>query len=163
MLLGTRHGRKSSRKGEKFVARAGSHSSGLARFSTNAVFTFRELQMPEEPPLLRPLLGPGQQGFGCCCWAPRARLPKFGGDSSSVSGGGQVLLRTLTVGSSRSSGFVGGVHHYRDGTPIASPDTTNSTRRFSWRPTATSFDATGDALPKPLAVTEAVDTPCCTI
>jgi hypothetical protein len=49
--------------------------------------------------------------------------------------------------------------YYSGRTPIASPDTTNSTRRFSCRPDARSFDATGDVLPKPFDVTEADATP----
>ena len=48
------------------------------------------------------------------------------------------------------------------GLPIASPDTTSSTLRFCCRPAALSFVATAKLLPKPLAVTELVATPCCT-
>jgi hypothetical protein len=47
---------------------------------------------------------------------------------------------------------------YSGRTPIASPDTTNSTRRFSCLPDAISLQATGDALPKPFTLTEAVAT-----
>jgi hypothetical protein len=46
--------------------------------------------------------------------------------------------------------------------PIASPDTRSSTRRFCCRPEALSFEATARLLPKPLAVTAAVATPCWT-
>ena len=48
------------------------------------------------------------------------------------------------------------------GLPIASPDTTSSTRLFSWRPAELSLEATGEALPNPLALTDAVATPCST-
>src|ERR1019366_3569777 len=46
--------------------------------------------------------------------------------------------------------------------PMDSPDTTSSTRRFSCRPEKFSLEATGSVLPKPVAVIEFVDTPCCT-
>src|ERR1700730_6930637 len=36
--------------------------------------------------------------------------------------------------------------------PITSPETTSSTRRFCWRPSAVSFDATGCVLPNSLEV-----------
>ena len=36
--------------------------------------------------------------------------------------------------------------------PITSPETTISTRRFSWRPEAVLLSATGSALPSPTAV-----------
>jgi len=45
------------------------------------------------------------------------------------------------------------------GLPIASPDTTSSTLRFSCRPAGLSFEATGRVLPKPFEVTEFVATP----
>src|SRR5215472_2826856 len=37
--------------------------------------------------------------------------------------------------------------------PMATPFTTSSTRRFSWRPWAVEFEATGLLLPSPCAVT----------
>ena len=46
--------------------------------------------------------------------------------------------------------------------PIDSPDTTSSTRRFSCRPAELSFEATGNVLPNPVAVIDAIETPCCT-
>ena len=46
--------------------------------------------------------------------------------------------------------------------PMASPDTTSSTLRFSCRPLALSFEATGMVFPKPLALTDPAVTPCCT-
>src|ERR1035437_9337526 len=39
--------------------------------------------------------------------------------------------------------------------PITSPETTSSTRRFCWRPSAVSFDATGCVLPNPCDVIDA--------
>ena len=39
--------------------------------------------------------------------------------------------------------------------PITSPETTSSTRRFCWRPSAVSFDATGCVLPNPCDVMDA--------
>jgi hypothetical protein len=51
---------------------------------------------------------------------------------------------------------------YNCGLPIASPETTSSTLRFSCRPLDVTLDATGDMLPKPLAFTEFVVTPCST-
>lgn len=48
------------------------------------------------------------------------------------------------------------------GLPIASPDTTSSTLRFSCRPAELSFVATGELLPKPIALTEPATTPSCT-
>src|ERR1700687_1829965 len=53
---------------------------------------------------------------------------------------------------------------YRDACPtappIASPDTTSSTRRFCWRPTAVLLSVTGRVLPKPTDVIASADTPC---
>lgn len=46
--------------------------------------------------------------------------------------------------------------------PMASPESTSSTRRFCWRPSGVSFDATGAVFPKPLAVTASAGIPCCT-
>src|SRR5581483_6121384 len=46
--------------------------------------------------------------------------------------------------------------------PMASPDRTNSTRRFCARPSAVSFDAIGSFLPKPWASTLADAIPCWT-
>src|SRR6202041_1505660 len=46
------------------------------------------------------------------------------------------------------------------GLPMASPDTTSSTLRFSCRPLALSFDATGMVFPNPLALTDPAVTPC---
>jgi hypothetical protein len=48
------------------------------------------------------------------------------------------------------------------GLPMASPDTTSSTLRFSCRPAELSFEATGELLPKPVALTVVATTPCCT-
>lgn len=48
------------------------------------------------------------------------------------------------------------------GLPMASPDTTSSTLRFSCRPAELSFEATGEVLPKPVELTEFATTPCCT-
>ena len=48
------------------------------------------------------------------------------------------------------------------GLPMASPDTRSSTLRFCWRPAELPLEATGKVLPKPLALTEFVATPCCT-
>ena len=39
--------------------------------------------------------------------------------------------------------------------PITSPETTSSTRRFCWRPSAVSLDATGCVLPNPCDVMDA--------
>ena len=44
--------------------------------------------------------------------------------------------------------------------PITSPETTSSTRRFSWRPLALSLEATGWVSPNPLVVTEPDAIPC---
>lgn len=43
--------------------------------------------------------------------------------------------------------------------PIAAPLTTNSTRRFIWRPEAVAFEATGFDSPRPLVVTASGPTP----
>ena len=45
---------------------------------------------------------------------------------------------------------------------MASPDTTSSTRRLLCRPPELSFDATGDAFPKPRELTDPDATPCFT-
>src|SRR6266849_3748899 len=45
-------------------------------------------------------------------------------------------------------------------TPITSPDTTSSTRRFRWRPAAVSFESTGCVFPNPLAEREFIAIPC---
>jgi hypothetical protein len=42
--------------------------------------------------------------------------------------------------------------------PITSPETTSSTRRFCWRPSAVSFDATGCVFPNPFDVIDAAGT-----
>lgn len=46
--------------------------------------------------------------------------------------------------------------------PIASPDSTSSTRRFCCLPSAVSLVAIGWVLPKPRASTELAAIPCCT-
>jgi hypothetical protein len=46
--------------------------------------------------------------------------------------------------------------------PMASPDSTSSTRRFCLRPSAVSLDATGAVFPKPLALIASEEIPCCT-
>src|SRR6202167_3811606 len=46
--------------------------------------------------------------------------------------------------------------------PMASPETSSSTLRFCCRPAELPLEATGSVLPKPLALTELVDTPSCT-
>src|SRR3954452_23074830 len=46
--------------------------------------------------------------------------------------------------------------------PIASPDSTNSTRRFCARPSAVSFEAMGSVFPNPRASMEFAVSPCCT-
>src|SRR5260370_26446432 len=46
--------------------------------------------------------------------------------------------------------------------PIASPESTSSTRRFCCRPSGVSFDAIGSVLPNPLALIEGAEIPCWT-
>ncbi len=46
--------------------------------------------------------------------------------------------------------------------PMRSPDTRSSTLRFCCRPAESPFEATGEVLPKPFALTEFAATPCCT-
>ena len=90
-------------------------------------------------------------------------------------------LRYIQGGRELSGGFQSGPgpagagrgsHHHRSGRgagetrmlvrlAIASPETTSSTRRFCWRPTAVSFDTTGRDSPKPRAVMEPAGTACC--
>src|SRR3954452_15819485 len=43
--------------------------------------------------------------------------------------------------------------------PIASPETISSTRRFFWRPAAVSLSATGMVLPPPIAVIDSPSRP----
>src|SRR6266516_6501934 len=46
--------------------------------------------------------------------------------------------------------------------PIASPEMTISTRRFCWRPSGVSLEATGSVFPKPRDSIESAEIPCCT-
>src|SRR5208282_2171853 len=50
----------------------------------------------------------------------------------------------------------------RIGCTMMSPETTNSTRRFTCRPAGVSFEATGRVFPNPTAPTAFMPTPCCT-